>query len=92
MYRIVGSRGIGKTYHLLDKANRHGGVVVCSNPQAMRAKARSWGFTEIKDFISFSQAENESQESSLFIDDLEKYIKEHFNNDAVLGYTYTNEE
>lgn len=93
MYRFVGGRGTGKTYYLLKKANEHQGVVVCSNPQAMRAKARSWGFTEIKDFVGFKETENIETNSSVFIDELEKYIKEQFNGETPFcGYTYTFEE
>jgi hypothetical protein len=93
MYRIVGGRGTGKTYHLLKKANERQGTVICSNPQAMRAKARSWGFTDIKDFVDFKSIGSIENNSSVFIDELEQYIKEQFGGETpVCGYTYTFEE
>jgi hypothetical protein len=92
MYRFVGGRGTGKTYHLLQKANETQGIVVCSNPRAMREKARAWGFDEIKDFISFREARAANNDPySMYLDDIEKFLSEEFGQ-RIQGYTYTFEE
>lgn len=54
--QIIGGRGIGKTYKLLEEADKNKGVVVCRNTFALREKARTYGFKnvqflEYKDFV-----------------------------------------
>lgn len=93
MYRITGGRGSGKTYRLLEMANEHKGIVICSNPMAMRTKARSLGFTDIADFVSYRDSLNYHYERSSFIDELEKYAQEIFGTrNNLVAYTYTFEE
>lgn len=92
MYTFIGGRGTGKTYKLLEVANETKGVIICSNPRAMREKARSWGFTEIKDFLSYQEKESITMDTnSLYIDNLEKFIQEDMGW-RLKGYTYTIEE
>ena len=88
MYNIVGARGIGKTYRLLELANKTNGVVICSNPRAMREKAATLGFTEVQDFISYRDSIDERTGQDTFIDDLELYAKALVGRD-LKGYTYT---
>ena len=88
MYNIVGTRGIGKTYRLLELANGVKGVVICSNPRAMREKAATLGFTEIQGFISYRDSIDERTGQDTFIDDLELYAKALVGRD-LKGYTYT---
>ena len=92
MYRVIGGRGVGKTYRLLEQANNAKGVVVCSNPRALREKAYSWGFTDITDFISYRESVNYYTENSIFLDEIEKYAAELLNRYRFAGYTQTWEE
>ena len=45
MYRIIEGRGTGKTLRLMLLAKENNGVIVCSNPHAMRQKAIAYGLT-----------------------------------------------
>ena len=94
MYRIIGGRGTGKTYKLLEAANNTQGIVICSNPLAMREKARTWGFTDIKDFIGYKESGyiHQIDHKDVFIDEIERYIKEQFTDNHLKGYTYTIED
>lgn len=93
MYVISGARGSGKTYRLLELANESKGVVISSNPNAMREKARSWGFTEIADFVSPRDSASYYFTKPLYIDNLEKFVQEVLASGSKLtAYTYTVEE
>lgn len=92
MYRIVGGRAVGKTYRLLEQANKVSGIVVCSNPNAMREKAYNWGFSDIFDFISYEESINYYTERSIFLDEIEKYAMRLLNRHRFSGYTYTLED
>ena len=89
MYRFFGSRGCGKTRLLLEEANKVGGVIICSNPDAMRIKARSWGYDNVS-FMSYSSAKNETIPKDTFIDEYEKFLRAVQPN--LKGYTYTIDE
>ena len=52
MYRIIDSRGSGKTSRLMLLAKETGAIIACSNPSAMRQKAYAYGITGIE-FISY---------------------------------------
>ena len=90
MYRIIGSRGIGKTYRLLEKASEVGGIVVCSNPDAMREKAYTWGFTNLK-FMQYKEYISYYCEEPVFIDEIENYLKS-ISGRTLVGYTYSMED
>lgn len=90
MYRIIGSRGIGKTAKMLEQADRLGAIIVCSNPLAMRQKARALGFENIKDFIEFNEVIHQYFDKPVFIDDIEKFARSLTHN--LNGYTYTIDE
>jgi hypothetical protein len=90
MYRIIGGRGTGKTYRLLEKASEVGGIVVCSNPAAMREKAHVWGFTGIE-FMQYHDYIAYYCEKPVFIDELELYVKS-ISGRTLQGYTYSLED
>lgn len=57
MYRIVASRGTGKTRALMEEAHQHNGIFVCQNALHMREKANAYGLQGLeiisfRDFIS----------------------------------------
>lgn len=90
MYRIIGSRGTGKTYRLLEKASEVGGIVVCSNPSAMREKAHVWGFTNLE-FMQYNDYISYYCEKPVFIDELETYVRA-VSGRTLKGYTYSLED
>lgn len=79
MYRIIEGRGTGKTLRLMLLAKENNGVIVCSNPHAMRQKAIAYGLTGF-DIISyddyFSHLED-YKETKSFIDELETYFTKY---------------
>lgn len=90
MYRIIGSRGTGKTYRLLEKASEVGGIIVCSNPSAMREKAHTLGFTNLE-FMQYKDYATYYCEKPVFIDELEMYVRA-ISGRTLKGYTYTLED
>lgn len=89
MYRFFGSRGCGKTKMLIEEANKVNGVVVCSNPEAMRIKARSWGYNNVT-FMSYASAKDEKIPKDSFIDEYERFLQAC--QPHLKGYTYTIDE
>ena len=47
MYRIIDSRGSGKTSRLMLLAKENDAAIACSNPAAMRQKAYAYGITAL---------------------------------------------
>ena len=60
MYRIIASRGTGKTRALMEEAYKNDGLFVCQNAMRMREKASAYGLHGLK-IISFSDFINEIQ-------------------------------
>ena len=89
MFRFFGSRGCGKTRMLLEEANKVGGVIICSNPEAMRIKARSWGYDNV-DFMSYTAAKTEPIPKDSFIDEYERFLLAI--QGQLKGYTHTIDE
>ena len=89
MYRFFGSRSCGKTKMLLEEADKVGGVVICSNPDAMRIKARSWGYENVT-FMSYLSAKEETIPKNSFIDEYERFLKTI--QPQLKGYTHTIDE
>jgi hypothetical protein len=54
MYRIIDDRGTGKTSRLMLIAKENNALFVCSNPDAMRYKAKAYGIDGIE-FISYGE-------------------------------------
>ena len=84
MYKIIGSRGIGKTRILLNKAKLNNLTVVCKHPDDMRERAYDYGIVglNIIGFDEFNQIENKT-ENQFLIQNLNDYLKYL----GVVGYT-----
>ena len=89
MYRIVDTRGTGKTYKLLMLAKENGATVICSNPSALREKAYAYGMTGIN-FASYMDYATNKTEGKVVIDELENYAKVCDSN--LIGYTFSVED
>ena len=91
MYRIVSTRGTGKTYRLLEEASKFdSAVIVCQNPRAMREKAHTWGFANLT-FMPYEDYISYYCEEPVFIDEIENYLKVVAGR-TLMGYTYTLED
>ena len=75
MYRIIDDRSTGKTGRLMLLAKEANGTIVCSNPNAMREKARAYGITGIN-FISYYDFATGagSNLENYYIDELEAFV------------------
>lgn len=90
MIKIVDGRGTGKTSRLLLLAKEYNGVIVCSNPNAMRVKAESYGLTGIPcysydDYWSSSTDLNYNSGVPVFIDEIDEFLAHWDYN--IMGYT-----
>ena len=90
MYRIIDSRGSGKTSRLMLLAKETGAAIACMNPNAMRQKAYSYGITGIN-FISYSDLFQGEYEGNVMIDELEVFIQ-HYIDCKLIGYSLSNED
>ena len=92
MYRIIDSRGSGKTSRLMLLAKETGSKIACSNPSAMRQKAYAYGITGIE-FIPYSDLFNGAidLDDKVMIDEMELLVKEYIDGDLT-GYTLSNED
>lgn len=91
MYRIIDSRGTGKTSRLMLLAKETKSAIACMNPSAMRQKAYAYGITGIN-FISYSELFNgEYEEDNVMIDELEIFIQNYIDC-KLTGYSLTNED
>ena len=91
MYRIIDTRGSGKTSRLMLLAKETGSIIACSNPSAMRQKAYAYGITGIE-FISYRDLFTDNyDDEKIMIDELEAFAQ--YCIDAQLtGYTLSNED
>lgn len=91
MYRIIDSRGSGKTGRLMLLAKEAGAIIACSNPSAMRQKAYAYGITGIE-FISYKDLFTDNyDEEKVMIDELELFAK-YCTEAEIVGYTLSNED
>jgi hypothetical protein len=92
MYRIIDSRGSGKTSRLMLLAKETGAKIACSNPIAMRQKAYAYGITGI-DFIPYSDLFNGAidPDDKIMIDEIEILLNNYIDGNLT-GYTLTNED
>ena len=92
MYRIIDSRGSGKTSRLMLLAKETGSKIACRNPSAMRQKAYAYGITGIE-FIPYSDLFNGAidLDDKVMIDEIELLVKEFIDGDLT-GYTLSNED
>lgn len=82
MFIISGGRGTGKTRALLERAATEGGIVVCRDPDVMRARAHKYGITGL-DIVSYNDLYVAGK--PVYIHDINKFI-EH-NMPEAKGYT-----
>ena len=92
MYRIIDSRGSGKTSRLMLLAKETGAKIACSNPAAMRQKAYAYGITGIE-FIPYSDLFNGAidPDDKIMIDEIEIFLNNYIDGNLT-GYTLTNED
>lgn len=90
MYQIIGNRGSGKTYQLMEMAKKNNGVLVCSNPQAMKEKSIAYGLTGF-DVISYKEflLSDEFDGRDYFIDEMETFLRRFVGDKNVKGYSLT---
>lgn len=89
MYQIIDKQGNGKTSRLMLLAKENQGVLVCSNPYAMREKARSYGLTGF-DIVSYNDFNNKPdylRGKKFYIDEIEMYLK--YLDTDIGGYSLT---
>ena len=88
MYQIIDCRGSGKTSRLMLLAKEHDGVLVCSNPYAMKEKAHAYGLSGF-DIISYHDywEHNYPMGKEVFIDELDQCVKTWGN--YLTGYSLT---
>ena len=90
MYRIIDSRGSGKTSRLMLLAKETGSAIACMSPQAMRTKAYSYGITGI-DFISYSELFSGKYNGNVMIDEMEIFVQNYIDC-KLTGYSLSNED
>lgn len=92
MYRIIDSRGSGKTSRLMLLAKETGAKIACSNPSAMRQKAYAYGITGI-DFIPYSNLFNGAidPEDKVMIDEIEVFVRDYIDG-CLTGYTLSEDD
>lgn len=93
MIRIIDERGTGKTSQLMLIAKENNAIFVCSNPSAMKAKARAYGIDGI-DFVSYSDFIHsyDPDIQSYVVDELEEFINSIFSSGPqLIGYTLSKE-
>ena len=90
MYRIIDDRGTGKTSRLMLIAKENNALFVCSNPDAMRYKARAYGIDGIE-FISYGEFFHNykgQRNVKYVIDELENFLRSTmFYSTELVGYT-----
>lgn len=92
MFRIIDSRGTGKTGRLLLLAKEHNALFVCANPDAMRVKANAYGIDGIQ-FVSYYDyilKKYDTDKENIVIDELEVLLK-HMLSGHLIGYTLSEE-
>ena len=88
MYRILDTRGSGKTSRLMLLVKESNGILVCAEPHSMRVKAHSYGLTGF-DIISYNDFKNKEYDTTkpCFIDELENYVRFINQGTHIGGYT-----
>jgi hypothetical protein len=91
MYRIIDSRGSGKTSRLMLLAKETNSIIACVNPYAMREKAHAYGITGLT-FISYEELLTQSwTDYNIMIDEMELFVKYQLSG-ILKGYTLSNED
>lgn len=92
MYKIIDKSGNGKTSRLMLLTKEKNGILVCSNPEAMKVKAYSYGLEDIE-IISYFDYINDLDwynRKPIFIDELEDFLKQVYS--SILGFSLTIED
>lgn len=73
-------------------AKETGAKIACSNPSAMRQKARSYGITGVE-FISYDDLFDKylDPEDKVMIDEIEDFVREYIDG-TLTGYTLSQED
>ena len=75
MYRIIDTRGTGKTSRLMLIAKENDAIFVCANPTSMRQKAYSYGITGIE-FVSYDEIfDSNNMDKAIVIDEIDAFVK-----------------
>ena len=78
---IIGGNSSGKTRKMLEEAKKTGAIVVCKNPYAMEAKAKSYGIYGLK-FLMYEEVIESIAEmiqgEKIAIDELGSFFKHCF--------------
>lgn len=82
MFIISGEKGTGKTRALLEKAKSANGVVLCKDPDAMRARAYKYGIVGL-DIVAYEDLYLAGK--PVYIHDINDFIKHTLPETA--GYT-----
>jgi hypothetical protein len=87
MYKIIDTRGTGKTSRLMLIAKENDALFVCANPASMRQKAYSYGITGIE-FVSYDDIINYAHpEQKIVIDELDCFVNHIISGVQFIGYT-----
>lgn len=92
MFRIIDTRGSGKTGRLMLLAKEKNGILACANPYAMTSKAHAYGLTGF-DIISYQQlisGDYNPDKKDVFIDEIDVFLRSL--NLSITGYSLTNED
>ena len=78
MFRVIDSRGSGKTKKLMLKAKETNGAIICANPIALSEKAKAYGIIGIE-FVSYSDfiedhLDEWEEDKIFYIDELEMFL------------------
>lgn len=92
MYRIIDSKGTGKTGRLLLLAKENDGIIVCAVPERMRERAHSYGITGITymDYTEYLESimgygDPPLADKKVFIDEIDTFLSAFADN--IQGYT-----
>ncbi len=88
--RIISGRSSGKTKQLMLMAKERGCLIACSNPNAMKQKAHSYGISGLV-FVSYDELFKIDNEK-VMIDEVEQFLQKYLPNLEILGYSLTNED
>ena len=85
MFKLLGTRGTGKTYELCKEASKDkNSVIICSNPLAMKEKIKSYGFPEIE-CMSYNEIKKIPKKNNIYIDEIDALLLEVY--PKIIGYT-----
>ena len=93
MYRIIDSRGSGKTSRLMLIAKENNAKFACSNPHVMEAKAHAYGIIGLE-FISYGDLlKLGSKNDTVVIDEMESFVRYVITNTGnLIGYSLSNQD